>query len=169
MKYTTIALTLIATATACTLPGCDHPDSGTCGNACCSLTIMVNQDTETVMNALNATIGGGGPDGLYTQMMTAEGTLGFGDLRPFGAPVDFIGQAEHTTINGMYTDTVNFTLEPVDGGTVVKAFSISQIAGAFGDDGQNYWNINQLVEALKVENPEDLVVTHNDGSCPEPK
>jgi hypothetical protein len=45
------------------------------------------------MNKLNATIGAKGPDGLYTPMPTAEGTLTFGDLRPFDKPVDFIGQA----------------------------------------------------------------------------
>jgi hypothetical protein len=142
------AVALAASSSACSLAGCDKPDSGSCGNACCSLTISIPMTTTEVMNSLNATITAGGPDGLYTPMMTAEGTLTFGDLKQFGAPVDFIGQAEHQTINGQYTDTVNFTLEPSADGksTTVNAFSISQIAGAFGDDGQNHWNIAQLFD-----------------------
>ena len=46
-----------------------------------------------MMNKMNSTIGMKGPDGLYIPMETAEGTLTFGDLRPFDKPVDFIGQA----------------------------------------------------------------------------
>ena len=172
MKLSMVSLlALLGFSAACTLDGCDHPDCGSCGNACCKLSITVPEDTESVMNKLNGSIVSGGPDGLYTPMMTAEGTLTFGDLRPFGKPIDFIGQAVHTTINGMYNDTVNFSLAPkADNGTEIAAFSISQIAGAYCDDGQNYWNILQLVQGVKWEGGdlEEDQVAHVDGSCPEP-
>lgn len=67
---------------------------GSCGTACCKLEFFIDGETTTeVMNKMNSTIGMKGPDGLYIPMDTAEGTLTFGDLRPFDKPVDFIGQA----------------------------------------------------------------------------
>lgn len=63
-------------------------------SACCKLQFLVEGESTTeVMNKLNATIGSKGPDGLYTPMPTAEGTMTFGDLRPYDKTVDFIGQA----------------------------------------------------------------------------
>ena len=171
MKLAIIAI-LFASVTSCTLDGCDHPDCGSCGGSCCSLSITIPEDTTSVMNALNTSITSGGPDGLYTPSTTAEGTLTFADLRPYGKPIDYIGQAIHTTINGMYNDTVNFSLAPTDNnGTVVAAFSISQIAGAYCDDGQNYWNILQLVQGVKWDSGDldvESQVAHVDDSCPDP-
>lgn len=123
------------------------------------------------MNLLNATLNDLGPDGQYIPQMTAEGTLNFGDLRPYDKAIDFIGQAMHTTTNGMYTDTVNFNLSPTDdGNTEILAFSISQIAGAYGDDGQNYHNIVSLLTSVDYGEGKvgegDFV--RLDGSCPEP-
>ena len=119
------------------------------------------------MGKMKDLLEGNGPDGLYTPMMTAEGTLTFGDLREFGAPVDFIGQAWHTTLNGVYNDTINFTIEDMgDNVTHVKAFSISQIGGAYGDAGQNFWNIKQVFDNIHFEN--NIKFVHNDGSCKGP-
>ena len=127
------------------------------------------------MSKLKTSIEKNGPDGLYTPMMTAEGTLTFGDLRPFGAPVDFIGQAWHTTINKMYNDTVNFNLLSVPltadkNGTRVTAFSVSQLAGSYCDAGQNYWNIVQIIKGTVWEglDAEDVIFEHVGDSCPEP-
>ena len=122
-----------------------------------------------VMNAMNATIVSGGPDGLYSPKMTAEGTLTFGDLRPYGKDVDFIGQTFHQTKNGMYTDIINFTLKPIgknSQGTFIKAFSISQIAGAYGDDGQNYFNIVQLINSITLLKETGVEAINIDASCP---
>jgi len=160
----------ISTVSACDLPGCDHPDLGSCGNACCSLTITVNESSEVVMNKVNATISSGGPDGLYTAQITADGSLGFSDLRSYPIDFDFVGQAWHKTLNGVYDDTVNFNLKSVSDGekTEIRAHSISQIAGALGDAGQNHWNIMQLVNGIEWADPDSVVVEHNDASCPEP-
>jgi len=117
------------------------------------------------MNRLNASIVAGGPDGLYMPQITAEGTLTFGDLRAYPGHPDFIGQAWHATKNGLYNDTINFTLTPTDStgtATQVKAFSISQIGGAYGDAGQNYFNIVQLITSLWA----DAKAEPLDSSCP---
>merc|ERR1711939_443293 len=150
---------------------CKNVDFGSCGNACCHLDIAFpNHSTEDVRDALLKAFDGA--DGRYTAQMTAEGTLGFGDLRPFNASADFIGQAWHLTKNEMYNDTINFALYAAnDGenkgkGTTATAFSISQIAGAFGDSGQNYYNIGALLEEA-FEDSSAYSVSHPDGSCPE--
>ncbi len=128
------------------------------------------------MSKLKTSIEKKGPDGLYIPMMTAEGTLTFGDLRQYSKPVDFIGQAWHTTINGMYNDTINFSLanevlSPTANGTRISAFSISQLAGSYCDAGQNHWNIVQLISGVEWEGleTEDLTFEHVGDSCPDPK
>ncbi|KAJ1403923.1 hypothetical protein B484DRAFT_457444 [Ochromonadaceae sp. CCMP2298] len=145
----------------------NHPDAGSCGNACCRLGLYIRDETtEQVMVKLNSTISKGGPDSRYIPQMTAEGTMTFGDLRPYAKGVDFIGQAWHTTINLLYNDTINFLLKPQEGGksTAVYAVSISQIAGAYGDDGQNWFNIDQLFSSIEWDNGYKL--WNMDGSCP---
>ena len=119
------------------------------------------------MNKLNSTLVNGGPDKRYIPMMTAEGTLTFGDLRPYDMPVDFIGQAWHTTTNLMYNDTLNFLLTAVEDGTSVYAFSISQLAGSYGDEGQNYFNIIQLFDSVQWQ-AGSYEMSHVDNSCPPP-
>jgi hypothetical protein len=125
------------------------------------------ESTTEVMNKLNSSIMDGGPDSRYIPMMTAEGTMTFGDLRPYDKPVDFIGQAWHTTMDLQYNDTMNMLLTPVDGGTSVYAFSISQIAGAYGDEGQNYFNVVQLFDSIKWL-AGDYDLSQVDDSCPAP-
>jgi len=180
--YCVLLLLMIGTSNhvkACTLDGCDHPDCGSCGNACCSLLITVNESTEAVMHKLNQSITEeGGPDELYIPMMTAGGTMTFSDLRQYGAGADFLGQALHTTLNGKYNDTINFSLSPTTvrankknkqkkkKGTIISAFSISDIAGAYCDSGQNYWNLLQLIEGIAWENDEMPLIEHDGESCP---
>ena len=169
---------IISSCEGCTLDGCDHPDCGSCGNSCCSLLITVKESTESVMNQLNKSITEGGPDNLYIPMMTAGGTLTFSDLRQYGLGADFNGQAVHTTLNGKYNDTVNLSLSPTTildknnnniNATVIAAFSISEIGGAYCDSGQNYWNILQLVQGIQWESGTldvDQQVEHVGNSCP---
>jgi hypothetical protein len=147
---------------------CQNVDFGSCGNACCRLEFQApaGQSTDSVMQALNASFTSRGPDGAYTPQMTAEGTLGFGDLKQFGSPmgVDWIGQVFHTSPHP-YTDTINFNIRNTEGGVVVKAFSISQIGGALGDNGQNYKNIVNLLKAA-FGNFNDFQLRRLDESCP---
>lgn len=121
------------------------------------------------MSFLNASIHDGGSDGGYTPSMTAEGTDGFADLRPYDKPVDFIGQAIHTTLApNFYNDSVSMTIAPTDvgSGSVIEAFSYSLIAGAYCDDGQNYYNIMSLVTSISWGG---AISIKYDGSCPAPE
>jgi hypothetical protein len=130
-----VALLVVLSMSCCAVSAdniSNHPDEGSCGNACCRLGLFVRGETTSqVMGKLNASIVAGGPDSRYIPMLTAEGTLTFGDLRPFDKDVDYIGQAWHTTANLLYNDTINFLLKPQEGGvsTAVYVASISQIAG----------------------------------------
>ena len=45
-------------------------------------------------------------EGRYQLSMTAEGTLGYADLRPYNTSIDFIGQAIHTTYAPYYYNDV---------------------------------------------------------------
>jgi hypothetical protein len=139
-------------------------DCGSCGNACCNVAIAVTESTAATMNKLNSSITLGGPDDAYAAQMTYEGTLGFADLRPYSKPVDFIGQAIHTTTgNSHFEDSVSFTIAPTaSGGSVIQAFSLSLIAGAYCDDGQNYFNIMQLVDSIAWSAPPEVTFS---GSC----
>ena len=160
-----VIVTVVGICLGCEFDQCKNGDNGSCGNACCKLNIHVKDlSTDEVMNKLNSSLVTGGVDGLYIPMMTAEGTLVFGDLRPYDKPVDFIGQTWHTTVNGLYNDTINMIVAPGHRGTDVVAFSISQIAGAYGDDGQNYYNIYQLFTS--VFSADALSIKNADQSCP---
>eukprot|EP00286_Rhodomonas_abbreviata_P001820 CAMPEP_0181289338 /NCGR_PEP_ID=MMETSP1101-20121128/831_1 /TAXON_ID=46948 /ORGANISM="Rhodomonas abbreviata, Strain Caron Lab Isolate" /LENGTH=134 /DNA_ID=CAMNT_0023393557 /DNA_START=252 /DNA_END=656 /DNA_ORIENTATION=+ len=130
--------------------------------------MVIREPVADVMNKLNTSLTAGGPDGRYIPMMTAEGTLTFGDISAYHPEVTYIGQAWHTTTNLEYNDTINFLLKPEQDGksTGVYAVSISQIAGAYGDDGQNYFNILQLFDSVKWENGYKL--WNADSSCPAP-
>mmetsp|Transcript_23620 Transcript_23620/g.74223 ORF Transcript_23620/g.74223 Transcript_23620/m.74223 type:complete len:107 (+) Transcript_23620:450-770(+) len=93
--------------------------------------------------------------------MTYEGTLGFADLTPYKKDVDFIGQAIHTTTgDAHFKDTIDFIIRPHPSGATVMAFSISQIAGAYCDEGQNYSNLQMLFDSLNFP-----YNTHTDFSC----
>merc|ERR1719272_2934796 len=100
------------------------------------------------MQALNESLSNGGPDGYYTLQMTAEGTLGFGNLSsavaklpsPFNESKSgvYIGQVHHMTSGpAHYNDTINFVIreapEGTEGGVYIEATSTSLIGGALGD------------------------------------
>jgi len=137
---------------------CQNLDMGSCGNACCKLQFTVQEDTATAMKMLNSSLAKGGPDGYFTLQMTAEGTLGFGDLRPYKIEYDFIGQVHHMTSGPMhYNDTIDINIKPQEcadqecsgHGSVIKAFSLSLIGGALGDNGQNYKNILMIMKGVQ--------------------
>merc|ERR1719510_1436738 len=152
------------------VPDCQNNDCGSCGGACCQLEFEVEEDTAATVMKLNASILGGGPDGSYVAQVTAEGPLGFGDLRPFKKPVDFIGQAHHTTSGPKhYMDSVAFTVaRGANGaGSVVHGCSMSLIAGAFCDNGQNYKNLVMLMKGTSWRF--GFTIRHLDSSCPVPQ
>ena len=93
----------------------------------------------------------GGADGRFSLPPLADGGgTGFNDLRRFGAPYDFIGQAVHVTAARGYRDTVNLAVTGESRGARLRAFSISDIGGALGDSGQNRRNIELLLQGIDV-------------------
>ena len=56
-------LMLGLTALACVPPDCTRPDCGTCGVACCALTLSFpSTNTTSLMSMLNSSLAKGGPD-----------------------------------------------------------------------------------------------------------
>ncbi|XP_078588804.1 uncharacterized protein LOC144869407 isoform X2 [Branchiostoma floridae x Branchiostoma japonicum] len=95
--------------------------------------------------------------------------IGGVDMRTYNSTASFILQGVHMTYVHRYNDTLNFVLtddmkpsiHPL--GTTLHAFSISQIAGAYCDDGQNYKNLVGFVKGLNMKYTETTV-----AGCPKP-
>ena len=181
---TILAAAAFTCARACQPPNCDNADHGSCGNACCKLNIIVSGPASNpprsadVMTALNETLAHGGPDGRYSFPKLAGGGFGFSDLRPYNLSVDFIGQTHHLTYKRQFTDTQDYTISSTTyqgaPAVAIKAFSISQIGGAYGDAGQNYKNLYEgCVFGLAKSTAARLYLWHfhvenADDSCPPP-
>lgn len=105
---------------------------------------ILDLSPENLNTALVEKMKNSGPDGRYF-------FVDYTDLRPYNKSAHFISQGIHTTFKRQYNDTVNFVIKPVDSRNIqskLTAFSISQIAGAYCDDGQNYKNLIALVKSL---------------------
>ena len=138
---------------------CSRADFGSCGNACCAMTFTVkSRDSEATVAAISKALRKGGPDGQYSLPPLDGGRAGFNDIRKFGVPADFIGQAVHTTAKAGYRDTINIAVKD----DKVRACSIAQIGGAFGDAGQNFRNLEVLFKA--VDGASDGEVEYGCGS-----
>ncbi|XP_071827736.1 uncharacterized protein [Apostichopus japonicus] len=143
---------------ACQPPDCERVDCGSCGNACCLTEFQfASSSSETIYNTFVTSLKAGGADGRYT-------FIGGSDLRKYNVSADFILQGWHTTLEHHYNDTLDFTFSVASSKeTVVRAFSISQIAGAYCDAGQNYKNLVGLIKGLKEDFKEEAVL-----GCPVP-
>jgi len=165
--YTIVVISMIAQA--CVAPDCDNQDCGSCANACCKLTFtfppsMTSTDVATV---LNNTIMGGGPDGRYFETTLAEGVHNVADLHPLGVPV-YIAKTIHTTAKRVYNDSIDMTITDSAGGATLRAFSISQVGGAYCDAGQNFKNIVTLIKPVYEKLGLNFSYAHVDDSCPPP-
>jgi len=163
--YFFLSFILVGVAHACLFDECDHPDFGSCGNACCRLNIYIpDVKTVEVMNKLRDSISSGGPDNLYISM-PATGDFSFTDLRHRSTDEHFLGQASHTTEDKQINDTLNLLISSRDNGrsTNVMAFSMSQTSGVFSDGGQNYYNLYNLFEHLELSKGYKL--KNADSSC----
>jgi len=157
------------------VPDCQNGDAGSCGNACCSLTVTVSMSAHDAVVALNSSLDNGGPDGQFTKKPMAGGVdIGFANLTGLlppavaavvGSDQVYIGQVDHMTTGGAYhfNDTLNFNIVDVDGGASINAFSTSLIGGAYGDAGQNYKNLKM---ALSVFSDGVIAPGKFESSCP---
>ena len=71
------------------------------------------------------------------------------DLRQYKIPFQFVFQGTHTTAGG-YVDTLDFNVRQNDAGdsSTLRIFSVSNIHGALGDNGQNYKTIATIQESF---------------------
>eukprot|EP00163_Fabomonas_tropica_P029003 TRINITY_DN6053_c1_g1_i1.p2 TRINITY_DN6053_c1_g1~~TRINITY_DN6053_c1_g1_i1.p2 ORF type:complete len:158 (+),score=48.47 TRINITY_DN6053_c1_g1_i1:72-545(+) len=136
---------------------------GSCGNACCVIEVgfSSNNTAQAVANALTSAMSPG-PDGRYAMQPTAENptSTGFADLRPFNVSAQFIGQAYHTTLSKHFVDTLNWVVFTDH----VRAFSTSQIGGAYGDAGQNYKNLIQVIKSTSAVDASTAKIFYGCGS-----
>ncbi|EDV23362.1 uncharacterized protein TRIADDRAFT_57909 [Trichoplax adhaerens] len=150
IRYFALLSILIAIVIGCQPPDCKNVDCGTCGNACCTL-------------MWSFTPGKSAADKIYQLMVTnfmkggADHRYKFvkgSNLTTFKNPenVQYLLQAIHRTKVHKYNDTLNIAIYKMDNSTsVAKGFSISQIAGAYCDHGQNYKNLVGFVKGLGTE------------------
>ncbi|CAF0771630.1 unnamed protein product [Brachionus calyciflorus] len=146
----------------CEPPDCDRLDCGTCGNACCSLEFLLQPDPYTLNIMISSLLQNGGPDAHYSFITST-------DLRQYNISCNFILQGVHTTLVKKYQDTLNFAIFPETSQKFFQsrmtAFSISQIGGAYCDEGQNYKNLIYLIKSLNIE----FIENHVAGCQPRPR
>lgn len=148
---------------------CDKIDRGSCGNSCCMVDVHI-PGTAVNTSYLHELVTGylsGGKDGSYTHE-TAPDAAGHNpgeDLTPYPIKWDYIFQGTHTTTGG-YVDTLNFNIARASStGTSMRIFSISNIHGALGDNGQTYKNIAFLLSGIQPrESGWSITIAHGCGS-----
>jgi len=129
-------------------------DMGSCGNACCSAEFKTSMGVDEAHKALQSYLEDGGADGLFAFV---GGSGGLNIAAEHGSTWDSIFQGTHTTIKARYVDTLNFAIRSTEsGGSIVRAFSISDIAGALGDEGQNRRTISLMGQDLGLGSMEVL-------------
>ena len=127
---------------------CDSRDLGSCGNSCCAIDVTVSADPETAYSALKAYLRSGGKDQSfkYVNNTDAAGHNPGDDLTPYKIAFQYIFQGTHTTTGG-FVDTIDINIKRNDAGeTQLRLFSISNIHGALGDNGQTYKTILYLLQ-----------------------
>mmetsp|Transcript_49834 Transcript_49834/g.112171 ORF Transcript_49834/g.112171 Transcript_49834/m.112171 type:complete len:271 (-) Transcript_49834:30-842(-) len=126
---------------------CKIKDMGSCGNACCSMEFAADASPAEVAASLKSYLVEGGMDGLFQ-------LKGEKDLTAYPVAWTWIAQGSHTTYRERYIDTLDFNVRPDgNGATIVRAFSISDVAGALGDMGQNHRTLSIVSKDLKWESP----------------
>jgi len=150
---------LVSTST-CGMDGgvvdCDRPDMGSCGNACCALEVTLDKAPRVVYAAVAGFLKSGGVSESYALVP--------GEMPYNEHPADdltsldieggwkFVFQGTHTTAARHYVDTMNFNIRSGNGNSsILKAFSISDLHGALGDQGQNFKSLVWLLDALQID------------------
>ena len=110
---------------------------------------LVTDNSTDIYEQIKGTLMSGGKDGSY-KYSTGPDAAGHnpGDnltFVPNPFKWDFIFQGTHTTSGG-YVDTLNFNIGRPDanGKSTLRIFSISNVHGSLGDNGQNYKNVVSL-------------------------
>ncbi len=129
-----------------------QPDMGSCGNACCGVVSEFALSPDALYNATKAFLMLNEAYSYVTGPDDAGHNPG-DDLSPYPIPWDYVFQGTHITTGG-YIDVINFNIRPAkekkDKGKAseLRAFSVANIHGALGDNGQTYKTLEYLLAAL---------------------
>eukprot|EP00413_Alexandrium_margalefii_P029003 CAMPEP_0204576428 /NCGR_PEP_ID=MMETSP0661-20131031/41755_1 /ASSEMBLY_ACC=CAM_ASM_000606 /TAXON_ID=109239 /ORGANISM="Alexandrium margalefi, Strain AMGDE01CS-322" /LENGTH=397 /DNA_ID=CAMNT_0051585175 /DNA_START=47 /DNA_END=1240 /DNA_ORIENTATION=- len=134
----------LASCGATASPDCVN-DMGSCGNACCGAEFPSSLEPTRLLSEITAYLESGGADGLFEY----KGGAGGLSLATPDGPWTAILQGTHSTFKKPYVDTVDFAIRMLpQGGSAVRIFSISNVAGALGDMGQNRRTVSLLGREL---------------------
>mmetsp|Transcript_107971 Transcript_107971/g.170380 ORF Transcript_107971/g.170380 Transcript_107971/m.170380 type:complete len:227 (-) Transcript_107971:164-844(-) len=118
-------------------------DVASCGNSCCSAKYSVDKSPQEVYDNIKSYFESGGVDGLFT-WVSGYARVGYQGW-------ESLIQGTHTTFIAKYNDTLNFAIRSApQGGSDLRIFSISNIAGAVGDQGQNHRTVRLLGSELNL-------------------
>ncbi|KAK3232714.1 hypothetical protein CYMTET_56955 [Cymbomonas tetramitiformis] len=128
---------------------CEHSDLGSCGNACCTVSQVSTKNPTAVYDTIKKYLEQNGGDGFsYVTGPDDAGHNPSDDLRKYNITWKYTMQGQHTTSGG-YTDTLNFNVfDSGNGLTGIRAFSVSNIHGALGDNGQNYKTLAYMLRGM---------------------
>lgn len=142
---------------------CQMKDLGSCGNACCTLSLTVDATPDSLYTSVTNFLKTGGSDNSYSYRTgpDAAGHNPSDDLRPFNLNFKYIFQGTHNTTGG-YVDVLDFNIQQDSNKkSVITMFSSSGIHGALGDNGQNFKNLAFLSRSLEWK--PKFVVVHGCG------
>lgn len=125
-------------------PDCIN-DMGSCGNACCAAEFLSSMSPKDIYGSIATFLKTGGSDGLFKNTGGGDGL----DISTPEGAWTAIFQGTHTTFKARYIDTLNFNIRQVSNqSSIVRIFSISNTAGALGDEGQNRRTVSMLAKAV---------------------
>lgn len=146
---------------------CDHPDLGSCGNACCLLEFDFQASPEdvyaSVTDALKNKV-----DGAYDYITGGDPNPG-DDLRQYNitqpAAFQYIFQGDHNAPKffGQHADILDFSIAKASSGSTLRMFSLSRIHGALGDHSQNYKNLVFLSKNFSIASKAPARILHGCG------
>jgi len=140
-----------------TVPDCDKPDKGSCGNACCVAELDLSMDPAKAYAQTLDVLKGLQDDG-FSYVTGGDPNPG-DDLRPYNVskpkPFKFIFQGRHDApkYKGPNADILDFAIYESGSGSVLRMSSLSRIHGALGDAGQNYKTLAFLAQKLTSSKP----------------
>lgn len=139
---------------------CGLIDVSGCGSACCVLDAEFEDEPAVVYEYAKQFLESGGDSHGGNGYYYNSGVMPFNehlpdDLRPLNMSYKFIFQGWHRSSGEapgwwQFNDTLNFNLQPRAGGrgTIMRAFSISDMGGDIYDFGQNYKNLAYMLNRI---------------------
>mmetsp|Transcript_78455 Transcript_78455/g.254812 ORF Transcript_78455/g.254812 Transcript_78455/m.254812 type:complete len:385 (+) Transcript_78455:403-1557(+) len=151
------------------VPDCNHPDLGSCGNACCVVEVSLPSAPTEVYSRLKEVLSSG-MDGTFEYVTGGDPNPG-DDLRPYNIsqpkPFQFIVQGRHNApqYKGEDGDILDFNIAAHGSGSSLRMFSLSRVHGALGDAGQNFKTLSFLLKNTQLAISTDFTIVHGCGKA----